>query len=273
MVQRIRSYGIQLLLNFMLQFLRIFSLNISLYDFFGYFGAFSLVVFNFIQLKNDGFASGFFRSLIKGRESSRKVFLSLKVAETLLFSLFQYAILSMFIVEPFQLMFDNRGVAYFAIVFFAPLVFIIGSFLMRAKPMKYLDLLTPAFPLALCFSKIGCFCLGCCGGFKTETFGLLNVLDYAKEFPVQLVESAEALVIFFILLKLRKNAKLGTMFPFYLMLYGGMRFFSEFLRNEADVFGPFKFAHLFCVIAFVLGLIEYFIAKRYAQKVDSILHV
>lgn len=52
------------------------------------------------------------------------------------------------------------------------------------------------------------------------------------------------------------------------MLYGGMRFFSEFLRKEPDVFGTFKFAQLFCIIAFALGVAEYFIAKKYAQKVD-----
>jgi phosphatidylglycerol:prolipoprotein diacylglycerol transferase len=72
-----------------------------------------------------------------------------------------------------------------------------------------LDLITPVIPLFHFFGRIGCFLAGCCFGIKSH-FGFIYSRSLVEEsngvirFPVQLLEAFINLIIFFILLKLKK---------------------------------------------------------------------
>ena len=239
----------------------------------GNFSFFIFLCFCFTQIKESGtysIYSVFLPEKIQ-RSAIVRFFSSLTVA--LILSLCAIALPSLAIAYPFSLLFydftgQTGAVIYFGYVLPSFLLFMISAVLLGIKPLKTLDLVVPAYPLTLIFAKLACFCEGCCNGIQTN-YGFYNYFTKVREFPVQLVESAEALVIFFILLKLRKKAKLGTMFPLYLIFYSTMRFFSEFLRVEPDIFGPLKCAQIFCVAGIVLGFLGFVLAEKYAERIDE----
>lgn len=166
----------------------------------------------------------------------------------------------------------NTGANYFGLLYFVPLILFAFFFLISVNPLKQTDLITPAYPLALFFVKLGCFCNGCCGGFECE-WGLMNYYfpsDPKREFPIQLVEAGLALIIFFFLMWYRKRAKEGTLFPVYLIIYSATRFFSEFASKKPDIIWHLKTYHILCIIGVILGIAELILVRRYAEKIKPI---
>ncbi|MBA3829995.1 MAG: prolipoprotein diacylglyceryl transferase [Taibaiella sp.] len=101
-----------------------------------------------------------------------------------------------------------------------------------------LNLLTPAFAIAHCFGRIGCFFAGCCFGKPTTLlFGVRYPVDslpyqyYHQVIPLhptQLYEALFALSMFLYLQPKRvKNA-----FILYSCSYGAFRFMIEYLRAD-----------------------------------------
>ncbi len=103
----------------------------------------------------------------------------------------------------------------------------------------------PAIPLFHFFGRIGCFLAGCCYGIPYSgplavTFTeALSDANGISRFPVQLLEAAFNLVLFFVLIiydriSLKKERKKPLRnFALYLIIYGTARFFIEFLRGDA----------------------------------------
>lgn len=188
------------------------------------------------------------------------------ILEIALFSYVQYE-LTGFVNRSFGDM-VGTGANYFGKLFHIPFLLVAFCILFWVDPLKQIDLITPAFPLALVVSKLACFCHGCCGGIEWEK-GLYNAESNLVEFPIQLVEAGLALLIFIFLIFWRDKAKPGTLFPTYLIIYSATRFFSEFLSKKPDVFWILKTYHILCIIGVVLGIIEYIIAVKFGNKVSK----
>lgn len=156
----------------------------------------------------------------------------------------------------------NTGANYFGLLFFAPPLVVLLCLIIRLDPLAQLDLIAPAYPLALIFVKISCFVTGCCRGVRW-IYGFYNPTSRLIEFPVQLVESAVALLLFVFLFTCRNKFKRGTVFPIYLISYSFIRFFTEFLRVEPEVFMGLKTYQILCIIGVVVGLLEYLAARKY----------
>lgn len=166
----------------------------------------------------------------------------------------------------------NTGGNYFGLLYFVPFILFAFFFIISVNPFKQLDLITPAYPLALIFVKLGCFCAGCCGGFECE-WGLMNYYyesDPRREFPTQLVEAGLALIIFIFLMCYRKKAKEGTLFPVYLIVYSATRFCSEFTSNKPDILWCLKTYHILCIIGVILGIAELILVLRYSEKIKPV---
>lgn len=157
---------------------------------------------------------------------------------------------------------------YFGFAVFAPLLFIGFCVLMEMDPFGHLDLVTPGYALSLVCFKLGCYCEGCCGGMETS-FRFFYFRGFANKFPVQLLEMAVALLIFFFLLRCRGKVPKGTMHPIYLMAYSATRFCTEFLREEENVFLCFKQYHVLCFAGVLIGLGEYLFLSRRTEKIQS----
>ncbi len=163
----------------------------------------------------------------------------------------------------------KTGANYYGLIFFVPIILYLFFYVIKINPLKQMDLITPAFPLALVFVKLACFFEGCCSGFEVSR-GYYNQVNQRFEFPSQLVEAALALLLFVFLISYKKKAKEGTLFPIYLILYSATRFFSEFTRNDSNILGPLKTYHFLCIGGVIVGIAELLIVLKYSEKIKSI---
>ena len=161
---------------------------------------------------------------------------------------------------------------YFYTIFVFPIFIIILSIIFVVYPLQFLDLATPPMIFALIFYKIACFCCGCCFGVESEKFGIYNPSNERSEVPVQLIEAGCALIMFIIILIVRrkKNRKQGILFPMFSMMYCASRFVSEFWRDDfPTVFGPLKGYHIQCIIGFVEALILLFVVLKWGDRITE----
>lgn len=246
--------------------------GIESYDFFNFISIIALLVLNMSNVKHKTtFFSGASIKFIKKHfneqgETKAYKYILVAVAEIFFISLVQYGFVSVF-TQTFGKM-VGTGRNYFAVLFFVPMLLMIYFYIIKIQPLKQMDIITPAYPLALIFVKIACFCCGCCNGIEWAG-GLLNTDTGLYEVPVQLAEAALALVIFVFLMFYRKKAKEGTLFPIFMIFYSGARFFLEFLRSEDNIIGIFKTYHILCFIGVIAGIIEYIIAVKYCKRINS----
>ena len=161
----------------------------------------------------------------------------------------------------------GTGANYFGFAFISPLIVTAFCLLITADPLRQLDFLALALPLALVVSKIACFCHGCCGGIEWE-YGLYNYLSERKEVPVQLMEAGSAFVIFIILLLIKNKLKTGMIYPIYIILYSSTRFISEFFRFEENVFLIFKTYHILGGIGIIVSVAQILFIRKFGDRIN-----
>lgn len=127
----------------------------------------------------------------------------------------------------------------------------------------YANGLIPAFPLFHAFGRVGCFLSGCCYGTEckygfTYKDSLVEEANNINRFPVQLLEAVLVLILFFILtIMLKKYDNKYSLTSIYLLLYGIIRFFNEFLRGDIirGFLGPFSTSQWISLI--IIAVISY----------------
>lgn len=130
--------------------------------------------------------------------------------------------------------------------------------------------MTPCIPLAHAFGRIGCFMAGCCYG--REYNGPLAVcfpfnenvpeLSEVPRFPVQLLEAFLDIVLFVVLLILRKKiVNAYRLLGIYLLGYAIIRFADEYLRGDVDR-GVYHFFSTSQIISIILLPIAIFVIVR-----------
>lgn len=165
----------------------------------------------------------------------------------------------------------GTGANYFGLLSVVWLVVILISVLILSNPIKQLDLVAIFLPFRMIFTRLACFFNGCCWGIPWE-YGPYNYhYDHpGNQVPVQAIEAGFVLIIFLFLLWYRKRARPGTMFPMYMFLYSGLRFFNEFFTAaDPDIIGPFNMYHILCAIGFVVGLVTFFVMRKYGEKISD----
>lgn len=252
------------------------STGIEMYGLVGGIGWIFILIYNFSMFNHKRkMLSNCSLSLINAASVRNKDSIFTKenfwtVLEIIIISCIQILPIGFFNIQLGKLL--NTGANYFGLLYFMPLVLFAFFFFISVNPFKQTDLITPAYPLALFFVKLGCFCDGCCGGFECD-WGLMNYhydSGPKKEFPTQLVEAGLALLIFVFLLWYRKRAKEGTLFPIYLIIYSATRFFSEFTSNKPDILWHLKTYHILCIIGVILGIAELMLVLRYSEKIKLV---
>jgi phosphatidylglycerol:prolipoprotein diacylglycerol transferase len=152
----------------------------------------------------------------------------------------------------------NGYVLYGGLIF----VFLSSYYYAKSKNINkliLLDLNTIALCLSVSMGKIACLSTGCCYGLPTnlKSIGLVYsnkiCLAYPKNeplFPIQIMDSLFALVLFFVYLYIHKVKKLepGSVFSSFCIIYPIYRFISENFR--ADVSRGFVFDGLLSLSQF-----------------------
>lgn len=131
-------------------------------------------------------------------------------------------------------------------VFYGGLFGAIGGICLYAKQYHLkvrmlLELLIPVVPLVHALGRVGCFCAGCCYGIPMDPpWGVYFIHSLSAPhdqafFPVQLLEAACNLVLFFLLmLRYAKKRTKGEAACCYLLSYSVLRFGLEFLRADVQ---------------------------------------
>ncbi len=163
----------------------------------------------------------------------------------------------------------GTGASYFGTIVMGLILIPLFSLILWTNLVEIFDHITPAYPLSLVVLKISCALAGCCHGVEWE-YGIFNYKYGRAEVPIQLIEAAVALAIFFFLLHYKKKAKPGTMFPMYIIAYSSTRFFTEFLRTEENILGPFKNYQIQCFIFVIIGVVLYFVAVKKGNKIVAL---
>jgi phosphatidylglycerol:prolipoprotein diacylglycerol transferase len=138
------------------------------------------------------------------------------------------------------------GLVFYGGVILSIIVGAVFMYRHKLNPWKVSDILSPGVALGLFFGRIGCFCAGCCYGKPTDlpwavTFKnpvSLAPLDVSLH-PTQLYSSLNGLMIFLILLGLRRFKKFeGQITVSFFFLYAVTRSIIEIFRKQWDFVIP-----------------------------------
>lgn len=156
------------------------------------------------------------------------------------------------------------GVSFFGSVFLIPLAMPLLGRLLGLRPMQTLDLCAPNIAVMIACMRTGCFFTGCCGGHIVTWFGFRFTL------PAQLLEIVFDLWIFSFLLSREKNgATKGGGYPTFLVAYGILRFFLEFVRTTEKDWIGMSHGQWFSLVSVLCGGLFLFYLNRSITRGDS----
>ena len=148
------------------------------------------------------------------------------------------------------------GRSYYGAVFLVPVLMFPVSKLLRINYGMMMDISAPAGCVMLALLKIKCLIDGCCRG------RMIHTANGAFRFPSQIVESAVAVVLMFLLVAMNRNPKCyGKIYAWYLVIYGGVRFILNLFRETKPWIGPLPSGNFWSLIAIILGT-GYLVSKH-----------
>ena len=145
-----------------------------------------------------------------------------------------------------------------------------GSY--RVSFTDYCRVLVPAEAVMAGIGRIGCFMAGCCYGVETDLpigveFHLSEIAPHGVSLmPVQLMEAAFDLGLAAALTVMARDpGRSKKLLPVFILSYGTMRFFLEFLRGDAarGSIGPLSTSQIISLAAIAGTII---IAGRAGQR-------
>lgn len=120
------------------------------------------------------------------------------------------------------------GRSFYGAIVLSPIIFFPLSQILQIPYKKILDFIPPAGCITLALVKLQCLRDGCCVG---KILYIDENYMYVR-FPSQIVEMVTFLGISVLLLYMSSKLKFrGKIFPWFLVLYGGSRFFLDFTRD------------------------------------------
>lgn len=148
--------------------------------------------------------------------------------------------------------------AYFALA--VPVVLMLSR-----RRLVALDLVATTIPVPWMAAKLGCLLNGCCYGRPCSLPWAITFPEGARGAPAgvpvhpsQLYETGIMLIILFVFTRLKSDWWQGTKLAWFLVLYGGGRAATDFLRGDAEHYlvpGVLTLTQLLCAIAAVAGLV------------------
>ena len=142
--------------------------------------------------------------------------------------------------------------------------------------LKLSDLMAPYLALGYALGRVGCFLNGCCYGVVSSVPWALPAFegDRFLRHPVQLYACLGGLVIFIILYRIRpKRPFEGFQLIMLMLLYGCLRFITEFFREEPQVWLGLTLAQIFslglALVSLLLLLIVFMVKDYNKNRVNS----
>ena len=151
------------------------------------------------------------------------------------------------------------GKSFYGALFFAPLIMLPVALALRIPYSRLMDLCAPAECVMLALLKVQCLYDGCCFG------RLLGISSSGRaiRFPSQIVECVSALLLMAVLLIIiRRGRAKGTVYPWYMVLYGVMRFILNLFRETTPFIWILPAGNFWSLVSLVLGGALLLIALR-----------
>lgn len=235
----------------MVQYVEIMGFTVSLYK---YWNAVSTaVMFFYLVSQTEKFSE---ISPFAVRQTSEKNKMLVSFGEVL--AIIVVAFILFRILNPaFAEWFTNGNANYYGSLTAWFIAITILTIVFRTSPFHAHDLFAPALPIQLFIAKISCFFSGCCSGVEMPGSWYFNQNTDRYEFPIQLVESLIALILFVFLRWYQgRNRIPGFLFPIYLIMYAASRFMTEFLRADLpNVFGILNAYQILSIVYMFFGAV------------------
>ncbi len=155
------------------------------------------------------------------------------------------------------------GISYFGAVFFLPIFLILFVYIFKLKNTAYLfDLMSIMGCITLAVMKVRCYIANCCSG---------RILFYHSDltpfiFPSQIVEGINGIIILIILLIISRNNKnKGSLYLYFMWLYGITRFILSFFRYYKPVFWIFSYGHIWALCSFIISSYIFYCIKHHDE--------
>lgn len=117
------------------------------------------------------------------------------------------------------------------------------------------DAFAAKLPFSIALGRVGCLLVGCCRGVPYQGLVTMRYEDGICRWPAQLVEIAFQLVIGAVfLVMVRRRMLAGRVYALYMMVYGGFRFVTEFMRETPKPVGAFSVYQVISVVLIVMGV-------------------
>lgn len=169
--------------------------------------------------------------------------------------------------------FNEAGLVYYGGFIGAILFVLMTAKLVGAPVWAMVDTILPSIPLMHAVGRVGCFSAGCCYGIPCDFGVVFDASPIAPHgvrlLPVQLIESACLLVLFFLMLHYGKQKRPpGKVLAFYLVGYGIIRFILEFFRYDAirGIYGALSISQWISLGLIALGAFFWFLFPQIQIK-------
>ncbi len=160
------------------------------------------------------------------------------------------------------------------------LAFLVSLWFIRRKKMNFwqtADVMVMGIALGQIFGRLGCFFAGCCWGKPAPGFPLAVIFTRPEaaeqvgtplNIPLhaaQLYEALPMILVFSALVYSYNHRRfIGQQLSLYLLMYSVLRFSVEFYRADPrGSIGLFSTSQVISIIAFVAGLVIYFIRRDF----------
>ena len=174
------------------------------------------------------------------------------------------------------------GLSFLGALFFAVPVGLIYLKRKKLNVWRMADISAPSVAIGIAFARIGCFLNGCCFGkvcpphafygleFPAGSIPYRHYGGMVTVYPIQLMNSLNALIIFVILSIWMKHRKFeGQIFWLFITIYCAARFMTDFLRADSSetffdglFLGRFTLAQLACFIGVITSIIMLIILRK-----------
>lgn len=142
------------------------------------------------------------------------------------------------------------GSSFFGAVFMVPLMMPLFAKVFRLTSCVVTDICAPCGAVMVGTMRFGCFLAGCCGGW------IVYIGDYYFPWPTQIIESIGDFIILACLLRIeKKGCPQGALYPLFMLSYGILRFFVEFLRYSSNKWIHLAHGHWFSLASILIAIL------------------
>lgn len=140
------------------------------------------------------------------------------------------------------------GLSFFGAVFLIPPLMAVLGLPLGLKPGWSLDACAPCVAVMIACMRVGCFLSGCCGGWE------MTLGNFHFHWPTQAMESLGDFCILGLLLQMEgRDAHPGKRYAVFLVGYGLLRFFVEFLRDTPKDWLGLAHGQWFAILGGLVG--------------------